>query len=404
MTAKGVGSVAAVASVLGFVPAFAVTLEPALATLPVAVLNPSAPSSTAPRCPAAVPASGPGVIDPFHVPTPAAAQQNADGKLLYRQGRWEEARQKYRTAEALDPDFLAPALNVACSFVRQERFGEALSEVLRLIDRAYLPWSQEVLSAADLGALRVHETQGKGLRAILEAARLRWAEGVGDDLIMVARLRPPLRLGDSQGGVGREAGPRALVLGLRQEVFAWSPWTRRYRQLTSEDGRVLAVARSRDGHRIAYVTAEKLVRGSDDTPVLRGVVVSELDLGTLAPLGRGSLEGDVRRLELLAVGGGFAYRVVQGASTPATLALVEGGLRSRTVSPNVRATVTLTGRGIADDPKPVPLDGRCGGSARVMQSRNGGPPTIIVSSPWNGQARVAVGGPHGSGLSGLPIP
>ena len=98
--------------------------SPAIATVAQAVGR--APTSTGPTCHVASPTSGPGILDPFHVPTPAAAQLNADGKLLYRKGRWDEARQKYRAAEGSDPDFLAPALNVACSFVRQERLGEAL--------------------------------------------------------------------------------------------------------------------------------------------------------------------------------------------------------------------------------------------------------------------------------------
>src|SRR5450432_1831509 len=248
-------------------------------------------------CPSRTVGAGPGLTDPFHVPLPAAAQLNADGKTLYRQGRWEEARVKYRAAEATDPDFLAPALNVACSFVRQDRFAEAVDEVLRLIDRGYLPWSQEVLSAADLGALKVRGEGGR-LKMALDAARLHWARGLSADLILVARLRAPLKLpqavprgdgaaGGMPGGVAAEpVAPQALVLGPRQEVFAWSPRTRRYRQITSEEGRVLAVARSRDRQRVAYITAEKLISGSPGGSALRGVAVNELELETLAPLGR----------------------------------------------------------------------------------------------------------------------
>ncbi|HEY8925957.1 MAG TPA: hypothetical protein VIU64_16345, partial [Polyangia bacterium] len=70
---------------------------------------------------AAVAAGPPGVVDPFHVPSDEAKRLNADALIAYRQGRWDEARGQYRAAEKADPAFLAPALNVACSFVRQER-------------------------------------------------------------------------------------------------------------------------------------------------------------------------------------------------------------------------------------------------------------------------------------------
>jgi tetratricopeptide (TPR) repeat protein len=120
---------------------------------------------------------GPGVVDPFHVPSDAAKQLNADALAFYRQGRWDDARSKYRAALAADPDFLAPAMNLACSFVRQERFPEAMAEVRRLLARAFTPWNDEVLTAADLGALKVG-TMGKELRALLEEGRRHWAEGL----------------------------------------------------------------------------------------------------------------------------------------------------------------------------------------------------------------------------------
>ena len=70
------------------------------------------------ECQASAP--GPGVVDPFHVPSDAAKQLNADALAFYRQGRWDEARAKYQAALAADPDFLAPAMNIACSFVRRQ--------------------------------------------------------------------------------------------------------------------------------------------------------------------------------------------------------------------------------------------------------------------------------------------
>jgi hypothetical protein len=408
-------------------PAMTTTMREAVAALlTVAAVSAPVAASAAPpgtdasifSCPAAAPSLGPGVIDPFHVPVAAATQLNADGKLLYRQGRWEEARQKYRAAEAADPDFLAPALNAACSYVRQERPAQALLEVERLLDRAYLPWSQEILAAADLGALKVLP-EGKQMRAALEAARLRWAAGLADDLIFVARLRPALKLPDAVGpqrasdaraAVMTERAPQALVLGQRQEVFAWSPRTRRYRQLTNEGGRVLAMARSGDGRLLAYVTAEKMIRAPGVADVLRGVVVNELDLATLTPVGTGAVPADVRRLEIVGRGGaGFAYRI-EGSARLETFTLGEGGLESRALPRSTPALVILTGQGVVGAARAVPLPGRCMGTAREARSA-GGAPTIVVNGgggrsamPSTPSAPFAIGGPYAAALSGLPIP
>src|SRR4029079_8263632 len=95
---------------------------------------------------------GVGVVDPFRAPAPKATELNSAGKDFYRDGKWEEARVESRAAEAADPAFLAPRLNVACSFVRQERYAEATAEVEALLARAYVPWAREVLEGADMCA------------------------------------------------------------------------------------------------------------------------------------------------------------------------------------------------------------------------------------------------------------
>jgi hypothetical protein len=350
-----------------------------------------------PGCfPAAVAAAGPGLADPFRLPLPAATQLNADGKVLYRQGKWDDARAKYRAAEAADPDFLAPALNVACSFVRQERFAEATAEVLRLIDRAYLPWSAEALAAADLGALKVRPEMAR-LRAAFDEARGRWAEGLPDQLVVVARMRAPLKLGDTPEGV--------LVLGPRQELFAWSPRTLRYRQLTMEEGRVLALARSADGRRVAYATAEKLVRGPGGALALRGVKLVELDLTTLSEVGRAMVDGDVRKLEVFGSGdSGFVHRLLRGPGRALTFAVRDGRLDLQPSPGRARPLVTLTGRGT--EPVPVlPLPRACGGRARERRGPAGAAATVAVTAaPGDRAPVIAVGGPFGAGLGGLPIP
>ena len=307
-------------------------------------------------------AAGPGLLDPFHVPSDAAKQLNADALAFYRQGRWDEARAKYRAALTADPDFLAPAMNIACSFVRQERFPEAMTEVRALLARAFTPWNDEVLTAADLGALKVGAL-GKDLRALLEEGRRQWAEGLERDVVFVARTRAPL-------GIARDAraATGTFVLGPRQEVFAWSPRTRRYRQLTTEQGRVLALGRSRDGRRVAYVTAEKVVLAEGAAPQLRGVVLKEMDLGTLAILAEAKLAADVRRLEIVPVPTGFAFRVDGPTTRSATYAIKDGRLEPSLLPRTAKSTCTLTGAGAAPASRPVPFPAGCPGAVRDGKS------------------------------------
>ena len=252
-------------------------------------------------CASTAPAPGPGSLDPFRAPAPKALELNAAGKIPYRLGKWDEARAQYRAALAADPEFLAPALNIACSFVRQERFSEATAEVTALLDRAYVPWAKEVLDAADLGALKVRPEMKEVERALVASAA-RWGDGLDTSVLFVARQRAPLRVPD---------GPGTFILNPHQEVWAYSPRTQRYRQLTAEDGHVVALARSPDGQRIAYVTAEKLVRGAGPKDVaLRGVMLHELALGTMTPEGAARVEEDVSRLDVLYRARAFLFRVV----------------------------------------------------------------------------------------------
>jgi len=365
-----------------------------IGTLALAVLLAAAESNAAPPCPPSQVLPGPGVADPFHVPSDAAKQLNADALAFYRQGKWEEARQKYRAAEAADPQFLAPALNVACSFVRQERFGEAVAEVKRLLDAAYLPWSDELATAADLGALKVRP-EGKALRAALDEDRKKWAEGLSDDVLFVARTRAPLKLGNAGA-----AAAGTFVLGPRQEVFAWSPRTRRYRQLTSEQGRVLLLGRSRDRRRIAYATAEKLILAPGEPPRLRGVVVKELDLGTLALLGEARASGDLGRLEILQAGPSFAYRIDPGAGKGMTFALREGQLEPAPAPRTARVVASLTGKGAAAAGDEALPD--CPGKIKDTRPAKGAASAVEVH-PAAGPSFV-ISGPNGGGLAGLPIP
>jgi hypothetical protein len=322
-------------------------------------------------CASAGPAPGPGSLDPFRPPAPKALELNAAGKVPYRVGKWDEARAQYRAAEAADAEFLAPKLNIACSFVRQERFAEATAEVVALLDRAYVPWAKEILDAADLGALKVRPEMQEIQRA-MAASAARWGDGLDTSVLFVARQRPPLRVPD---------GPGIFILNPHQEAWAYSPRTQRYRQLTAEDGHVVALARSPDGRRIAYVTAEKLVRGARPSELaLRGVTIHQLALGTMAQEGAARAPEDVRRLDLFFRESTFLFRIVT-EHTSSLRRLAPGD--TLTPVPERRALerplVVLSAAGV----KPVP-EGRPGDGCAL--------PAVALKSS------------SGVGRAGLPIP
>ncbi len=291
-------------------------------------------------CPPATPAAGPGSVDPFRAPAPEATALNAAALTLYRQGHWDEARAKYRAAEQADGEFLAPALNVACSFVRQERFDEATAEVLRLLDRAYIPWSREVLTAADLGALKVQPQMADVKRAMAEDAR-RWGAGLENDLLFV--------------GAPARAAEAAADRRRRPSRWCWcwactrrsSPGRRRPIAIASSPPRTATSWRwssSPDRRHLLYVTAEKLVRNPKGPPTLRGVVLHVLMLPLMTVGKPIPIAGDVTRLVLAPAPAGFAIAIegdrderhllagqrrrADGAGAPARRAAPQGARRA----------------------------------------------------------------------------
>jgi hypothetical protein len=337
--------------------------------------------------------AGPGVAEPFKAPDPKATELNSAGKVLYRQEKWDQARAQYRAAEAADPSFLAPRLNVACSFVRQERFGEAAAEVRVLIERAYLPWSREVLEAADLGALKVQPQMVEVKRALSEAA-LAWGAGLDESIIFVGRQRAPLHVPSEGAG--------EFIVNPHQEVFAFLPATGRFRQLTADDGHVVAVAAAPDRRRIVVVTAEKLVRGPKPGQVaLDGLGLSELTLATMSRDPAVPIPGGARRIEIRGTPHGFTYwidgprpsgRFVVGAGRT----LVPLGA-AREAGP---ALAVLTATGALPAP-PTALAGSCAVAARDT-ALPGGKRAIVVTA--RGHSSRMIGTMFGAGLAGLPLP
>jgi hypothetical protein len=340
-------------------------------------------------CPAATPVAGPpGLAAVARLPATSAMRLNGEGKQLYRQERWQDAREKYRAALSADPDLLGAALNVACSYSRQGRYVEAAEEASALIRRAFVPWSREVAEAADLGILQSHPAYARVEAARKEAAGA-WGERLASAVFLLARTKPPINL----------TGEGVLVLGLNQEVFGWVPETGRFFQVTAEDGRVLAFARSADGRRLTYLLGGKLVRGAGQVGVLRGLSLRVLDLPTMTLAAPEALPGDLRSVEL-----GFAahphVRVTDASGETSDFSLTAEGLeRGPSRTRRLAGTVLLTADGVVPGSQRIRRPGcvfslsprREGGTWRLQVARRGRKPFLLDTR-------------YGAALAGMPFP
>jgi hypothetical protein len=357
------------------------------------ILLPPTPVAMAAACPARGVAPGtPGDRAVAPAPLPAAQALNNEAKQLYRQRRWDEALARYRAAADADPAFLAPRLNAACALARNERLGEAIREATTLVQRGYVPWAREVLEAADLAPLHVRPEMAT-LRTAVAAAAAAWGASLEDAVVFVARTRPPVQL----------AGEGVLVLALAQEVFAWLPRTGGYRQVTADDGRVLAFVRSDDGRTLVYVRAGKLVRAPGQPPALRGLTLRTLDLPTMtlgSPLPLG--DGDLTDLELrLPAGSPPELRITTATDRTARLWFLQGAALVPAAASTGRPgpAVHLTAAGVAASQQTVALPG-CRLTARDRRVR-GEIPRVQVTG--RGPA-LTLEARYGAGLAGLAFP
>jgi hypothetical protein len=344
-------------------------------------------------CPVATPAAGqPGLTAVGKVPAEAAMRLNGEGKRLYRQERWSEAREKYRAALAADPELLGATLNVACSYSRQRRYGEAADEAARLIRRGFVPWNREVSEAADLGILQDHAAAFAKIQTARRAAAAAWGQQVSKGVLFVARTKPPVKV----------TGEGVLVLGLNQEIFAWIPETGRFFQVTAEDGRVLAFAVSADARRIAYLLAGKLVRPAGQVGVLRGLALRVLELPTMTLGARAPVAGDVRRAEL-AFGALPELKVTDAAGAGTTWRLTPVGLEaSPGLSASAQAEPTvLTGLGVME-PNPRKIKREHCSFSLAVQTAPAGLQRLQVTPATGRPFPLATR--FGAGLHGLPFP
>jgi hypothetical protein len=365
---------------------------------------PAAPAAGCPcPCPAANPASLPAgaqAVVPPPPPDPAAFALNRAGRDLYRQRHWDDARQSYRAAIAADPGFLAPRLNIACSFAQEERFGEAVAAARDLLAAGFVPWSREIEEAADLAPLRTRPEQA-ALRAAIVSAGQAWGADIAHALLFVARTGPPVKLADSG----------TSVLSLAQEIFAYLPEIGAFRQVTAEDGRVLAMSISGSGvgKAVIWVRAGKLVRLPGRPPFLRGLALRRLDLPgmTLGP--PIAIPGDVARLEMSSEPAGVAVVLTApetGARTAwrfdghTLLAVPTGRATGR---PDPSTTVVLGPTGVSPAVRPAPVvPPPCAFTARDAAAAKGGVPAVRIAVP--GRAPFILPTPHGAALHGLPFP
>jgi hypothetical protein len=344
-------------------------------------------------CPCPPPATNGTPAPLVHVPAAAAHALNREGRDLYRQRRWPEARAKYRAALAADPAFVAPRLNLATAFAQDERFADAVAEAAALMRQAFVPWAREVDEAADLAPLAARPEKA-ALVAARAGAAAAWGTSLAGALLLLARSGPPVRL-----------PPRGVLhLGLAQEIFAYLPHAGGYRQVTAEDGRVLAFLRSADGRTVVYARAGRLVR-EDGPPRLRGLALVQLDLPTMS-LGPAVLvPGDVERLVVSPAGSQFHVQV-STAGGDSHLRFDGRALLASAPAPRSRRgpgfVVTGQGSRAAGAPADARAPSGCRYRARDLAAGSAGVPQVEIAA--GAGARFRVGGPHGAALTGLPFP
>ena len=234
------------------------------------------------------------------------------------------------------------------------------------------------------------------IRRAMTSAAAAWGAELDDAVLFVGRARAPLKI--------PATGPGFFILNPHQEVYAFLPTTGRFRQLTSEDGRVIALLRTPDRRRVVYVTAEKLIRGAkDDDLALRGVAVGELTLATMTAEPPIRVAGDVRRVELAAVGAMVTFRIDGDRVSGLFRRADRGGLDPLPPNPRSRGGAIVTARGAepAAGPPLRSAPAGCQATAREMVAP-GKPRTVVVSAP--GRPARRLGEQFGAGLVGLPIP
>jgi len=229
----------------------------------------AAPSGAKALCPAQ--AGGP----PFTRPTPEAAQLGVDARKVYDRKDFAGAAQLFRQSLQRDPGFLSARINLASALARAQRLDEAATEAVATIDAAFVPGWFRVQDATDLLVLQ-SSPQWKRIEAAVARAAPLWGANVNKGLLVIARTGPGVKSGAADK-------PGVYVVSPHQEVFSWDPVKGGFRQVTAEEGRVIAAVHDRRSAQIVYARAEKLARLPSAAPEWRGLTLRILDLGTMRP-------------------------------------------------------------------------------------------------------------------------
>ena len=375
------------------------TAEPPVCACPCSQALPAG-GSAAGAHPAPYP--GPGLPALVHTPSPQAFALNRAGRDLYRQRRFVEARERYRAALAADPGFLGPRLNLACALVQEEQFSQAVDEAIALARHAFVPWGREIREAADMAPLTTRPERHR-LEDALRQAGEAWGATLSDALLFVGRIRPAVRLPPPAA-----SADGTLYVGLEQEIFAYLPRTGRYRQVTSEEGRVMGFLRSGDGETIVYVRAGKLVRGGAAPERLRGLTIRRLHLPTMTSGPPLAIPGDVMALHLRFSPAGAVEVDVQAPAGKQALLFDGHQLAARPGTPDQRTSqidarvLVLEARGVrpaAGVFRHTVIPG-CAFTVRD-HSPSKGSPAVLVQPPGGRGRAFRLAAPLGAGLRGL---
>ncbi len=322
-------------------------------------------------------------------PSEAALRLNLDAAALYKQRNYKAAAAKYRQADDIDPQFLAPRLNLAGLLVRQDKHAEAAAVLKTLLHDGFVPWHQQAREATDLAALwaRQSETQ---LTAAVASAAAGWGADVMQGVLMLSRLKPPIRLAPQDG---------PLPLFPQQEIVSWNPRTGRFLQVTSHNGRVLAFVRAKAGNTVVFVTADKLWRVKGQLVHFEGVAVHVLELPTMQALPPQRIAGLVKQIRIGFDAKSNPKAIVTPPAGPASVVVGQGsGAPVERKPPRLAPAVLLTIAGanpttvkLTDKPCPLVLadDYKRAPPAPRVRPRRGGP--LVLPSRF------------GLGLAGLPL-
>lgn len=238
--------------------------------------GPAAVSAPQPAATAAPQAEALGQLDAFPRLPPAATKALGRGLKLLAARKAAAAVAPLREAVAAAPADLGARYQLARALAAggpEDRVA-AIAE-LRAVLQGDLLGYQGRLKGRDWQAL-LASPEGAALQPLLQDLRRRYAQGLAEGLVLVARTRPGRAAAPTRG-----RGASAGRVALQQEAYHFDPAQGRFRRLTDTGGAVLAALRSPGGEALLYLLVDR-VSGGD---VFLGARVAMLDLRSLELVG-----------------------------------------------------------------------------------------------------------------------